>query len=182
MRNRTLTGPVLSAMLALATGCPLCGEPAADPSAYASLSAAARLGVSFKPAPAPQAPAEAPALAPGTVALPSYIVREKREPLTSDIILSPAATAAMAKDKYLSPFYRVTFGPLAQIAAYYTNFLTLFDGWHPNDAEALVLYRQDRRLEQLTELNDLIDLEMIDNPRAKKELEGARFEISTGSR
>jgi hypothetical protein len=156
------------------------GAPAADPSDYSNLSAAARLGVTFKPAPAPQAPAAA--LAPGTIALPRYIVRETREPLTPALILSPLATVDMAKDKYLSPLYRVTFGPLAQIAAYYTNFLTLFNGWHPNDAEALVLYKQDRRLEQLTELNDLIDLEMIDNPKAKKQLEGVRFDISTGSR
>ena len=181
MTTRFPTGPVLSALVIMAAGVRLGGTPVADPSDYAHLGAAARLGISFTPAPAkPELAAAAPA--PGTIALPRYIVREYREPLTEDIILSPKAALALAKDKYLSPLYRVTFGPLAQVATYYTNFLSLLDGWHPNDAEALVLYRQDRRLEQLTELNDLIDLEMIDNPQAGKQLQGVRFDISTGSR
>jgi hypothetical protein len=180
MRNRIPARPFVSALLILAAGSRLGGASQDDSSGYAHLSAADRLGISFKPVPAQQGPAPAPA--PGTIALPTYIVRESREPLTADLILTPKAALELAKDKYLSPLYRVTFGPFAQIAAYYTNFLTLFNGWHPNDAEALVLYNQDRRLEQLTELNDLIDLEMIDNPQAGKQLEGVRFELSTGSR
>jgi hypothetical protein len=182
MRNRTPMGHVLSAVLALAAGSLLCGTPAVDRSDYANLSAAARLGVAFKPSPAGPEPSPSPAAAPGPIALPKYIVRETQERLTPDIVLSPKAALDMAKDKYLSPLYRVTFGPFAQLAAYYTNFLSVFDGWHPNDAEALVLYRQERRLGQLAELNDLIDLEMIDNPQAKKQLERTRFELSTGSR
>jgi hypothetical protein len=159
-----------------------CGEDpvAARASVYSELSASARLGIAYKPAAAQPAPAVAPAA--GTVSMPRYIVKESREKLGPADILTPKATLDLAKDTYLSPLYRVTFGPLAQLAAYYTNVLTLLNGWHPNDAEAAVLLQQDRRLQKLNEIDSLIDLELIDDPKASKSFELIRFDASTKSR
>jgi hypothetical protein len=88
----------------------------------------------------------------------------------------------MAEAKYLSPLYRVTFGPLSQIAAYYFNFLTILHGWHPNEAEAVTLYRQDERLKMLEKLDSLVRLEKIADPKEAKELQRIRYEAAAASR
>jgi hypothetical protein len=53
--------------------------------------------------------------------------------------LTDGAKLEIAEKRYISPLYRVTFGPLSQVAAYYFNFLSVLHGWHPNEAEALRL-------------------------------------------
>ncbi len=76
----------------------------------------------------------------------------------------------------------MTFGPLSQIAAYYFNFLSILNGWHPNEAEALTLYRQDERLKMLGEMDSLIRLETIGGGKDAKELQRLRFEAAAVSR
>ena len=48
-------------------------------------------------------------------------------------------------------------------------------GWHPNSRDATVLYRQEERLKVLGELDSLIRLEMIHDPKVAKEMQQIRF-------
>ncbi len=140
----------------------LCG---ADPKP----SAAERLGISFNPPKEPEAIA-VPAAPPGTIMLPKFEIKDSRLKLTAQDLVSPAEKLTEAKDKYISPVYAVTFGPLSQLAGYYMNFLNLLGGWHPNDTEATVLYVQDARLRKMREFDDLIDLVRLADPKEAKEL------------
>jgi hypothetical protein len=57
------------------------------------------------------------------------------------------------------------------------------NGWHPNEAEAKTLYRQDERLKMLGELDSLARLEKIGgDAKDAKELQRIRFEASALSR
>lgn len=91
----------------------------------------------------------------GVERLPRYVVREKGVPLEDHDILSPKGRDAVAKERYLSPLYQKTFGPLAAIAGLLANPL---GGWHPNSPEAGVLYDQDESRRRASEESDLRDL------------------------
>lgn len=138
-------------------------------------SAIERLGIPYHPpkepdkAVGPEAPAETP-LIPGTVTLPKFDVKESRLKLTEEDTVSPAEKMTEAEKAYISPLYAVTFGPLSQLAGYYLNWLAIFGGWHPNSAEATVLYVQDARLREMREFDDLADLDRLADPKEAKEL------------
>ncbi len=123
-----------------------------------------------------------PPFDPEVVQMKPFYVRENRVRLTETDVLTDTAQLKMAEAKYLSPLYRVTFGPLSQIAAYYFNFLTILHGWHPNEAEAVTLYRQDERLKMLEKLDSLVRLEKIADPKEAKELQRIRYEAAAASR
>ena len=119
---------------------------------------------------------------PGTILMPKFVVNDTWEKLTEETVLTDKAELALAEDKYVSPFYRVTFGPLMQVAAYLHDPLSIANGWHPNEAEAKTLRRQDRRLEQLNEIDSLIGLEMIDDSKDAKQFQNLRYDAATASR
>ena len=114
--------------------------------------------------------------------MPKFVVNDTWEKLTEETVLTDKAALALAEDKYISPLYRVTFGPLMQIAAYLHDPLSIANGWHPNEAEAKTLRRQDRRLEQLNEIDSLIGLEMIDDSKDAKKFQNLRYDAATASR
>jgi len=110
------------------------------------------------------------------------IVRGDRVKLAETDVLTDRAKLKIAEKRYISPLYRVTFGPLSQVAGYYFNFLTIFQGWHPNEAEAMTLYRQDERLKMLSELDSLSRLEAIGDAKEAKEFQRIRFNAAASSR
>ena len=110
------------------------------------------------------------------------IVWGDRVKLSETDVLTSEAKLETAEKRYISPIYRVTFGPLGQVAAYYFNFLSILNGWHPNEAEAMTLYHQDERLRMLAELDSLCRLEMIGDAKDAKEFQRIRFEASASSR
>jgi hypothetical protein len=158
---------------------------AENSSAQVPLSAADRLGIKFKPA-APDAPAEPvpPAhdpmlldsVQPGTVVFAPFHVRERMR-LNEKNTLSDKGRVEYAEKQYLSPLYQKTFGPLAQLATYYFNFLSILGGWHPNEAEAMALYDDDERLERMKEMNDLVRLETIGKAWDAKKVEDVKAGI-----
>jgi hypothetical protein len=81
-----------------------------------------------------------------------------------------------AKLKYTSPLYRATFGPLAQVATYYFNFLSILGGWHPNEAEAMTLYMEDDRARIAKEINELARLDAIKIGKGAEDLKYIRFQ------
>lgn len=155
-----------------ALGCTvLCG---ADPQP----STVERLGITFNPPKEPDKPVDSEVpLSPGTVILPKFDVKDSRIKLTQEDLVSPAEKLIEAKKEYISPLYAVTFGPLSQIAGYYLNFFSILGGWHPNAAEATVLYVQDARLRKMREFDDLVDLERVADPKEAQELAKMRAVI-----
>lgn len=136
----------------------------------------------WKPRPAPAAD-KVPPPDPGVVAMKPFIVRENRIKLTETDVLSDSEKVELAKSRQLSPLYRVTFGPLSQIAGYYFNFLSILGGWHPNDADAMALERQDQRLKMLDELDSLARIEALGgDAKDAKEFQRIRYEASAASR
>jgi len=149
------------------------------------MSPAARLGVSFSP-PAKEgestsaAPQPAPVVSPGpvtqgTVILEPYLVTTPRVKLTEKEILTNKGRLALAEKEQITPLYRLTFGPLSQLAAYYFDWTSILGGWHPNSREAMTLYRQDERLKMLDEMDSLIRLETISDPKVTKQFKRIRF-------
>ena len=88
---------------------------------------------------------------------------------TEKDVMTEKEELRLAKKNYLSPIYQAVFGPLSQLGAYYLNPLAIFTGWHPNDAEALTLARQERRLQERRELGELLELEGASDPKFKAE-------------
>jgi hypothetical protein len=140
-------------------------------------SAVERLGFTFSPPKEPNKPGmpDLPA-APGTVVLPKFDVKDSRIKLTKDDVLSPTDKLIDAKREYISPLYAVTFGPLSQLAGYFTNFLSISNGWHPNTTEAVVLYVQDARLRKIAEFDRLAELEVLADPSQLPALHRLRAE------
>lgn len=103
--------------------------------------------------------------------------RLKRIDLSPLEVLSPKGESEYAIKTYTSPLYRSTIAPLAQIAAYYANFLSIFSGWHPGEAEAVTLYRQEQKVRRLRQMDDFIDLERLTDPKTAKELKQIRAEM-----
>jgi hypothetical protein len=173
------------AMAGSAMGAPppaLSDAPIGAPSDFTSLSASARLGLRFGPAAQQGESTFVVTQVPDSILLPRFFVKEPRVRLTETDILTDKAKLRMAQDRYLSPLYRVTFGPMAQLAEYYFNTLSVLRGWHPNEAEAMTLYRQDERLGKLAELNALIGLETLDNAREAKQFQKIQYDALTSSR
>jgi hypothetical protein len=120
---------------------------------------------------------------PKVVEMDPVLVWGSRVKLTETDVLTDTAKLEMAEKKYISPLYRVTFGPLSQLAGYYFNFLTILNGWHPNEAEARTLYLEDDRLQMLDEMDSLVRLERLGgDSKDAKELQRIRFEASALSR
>ena len=120
---------------------------------------------------------------PEVVQMEPVIVWGDRVKLTATDVLTDGAKLEIAEKRYISPLYRVTFGPLSQVAAYYFNFLSVLHGWHPNEAEALTLYRQDERLKMLGALDSLAELETIGgDSKDAKDFQRIRFEAAASSR
>jgi hypothetical protein len=156
--------------------------PVGPPTDFLMLSAGDRLGIKYNPVTKVDDSAFVVPRLPGTILLPRFIVDDSRVKLTERDVLTEKATLEIAENKYLSPLYRVTFGPLMQIAEYYFSPLSIVKGWHPNEAEAMTLYRQDKRLEKLAELDSLIGLELIDDAKDAKEFQKLQFDASVSSR
>jgi hypothetical protein len=146
--------------------------PGGAPSKVPPLSASGRLGLSFSPPPktgenptvlSPSPPAIFPdPVSPGTVILSPFLVTTPRVKLTERDILTAKGRLALAQKQQLTPLYRVTFGPLSQLAAYYFDWTSILGGWHPNQVEAMVLYRQEEALRKQREMDYLIRLETLD--------------------
>ncbi|MGA2693945.1 MAG: hypothetical protein ABSF76_16400 [Opitutaceae bacterium] len=154
------------------------GEPARN----GSQSAAERLGFSYTPLKNASEASVPFKSSLDAILMPKFMVNESRESLTEKNVLTYEGTLKIAKDRYISPLYRVTFGPLAQIAAYINDPLSILKGWHPSDSEAMALYRQDERLERLSELDSLIGLELVDSAKDTKEFQKLRSDASISSR
>lgn len=133
-------------------------------------SAASRLGIKFSPpvkngdSPvfAPQLPEVSPSdsTLPVTVLTPYHVTTPRALP-TEKEMQTEKATLEIAKKTQLTPLYRYTFGPLSQLGTYYANWLSILGGWHPNDLEAMVLYRQEEDLRRKVELDSLTRLEKL---------------------
>ena len=174
--------PALAFLTAVAS--PLAVVAANDTPSPTPPSAADRLGIVF--APPPPAPAE-PAL-PWTNAAPPLpadldgetveaetplpAVEATEPPLrfTAEELLTAEGRLEFAKDKYLSTTYRLTIGPLAQLALYYNNWLTVFGGWHPNDAEAITLYQDDLWRQRKERVDEIIARSVLLDPTQAAEL------------
>ena len=102
--------------------------------------------------------------------------------LTETDLLTDEGKLKIAEKRYISPLYRVTFGPLSQIGGYYCNFLTILQGWHPNEAEARTLYLQDERLKMLGKMDDLIRLEELGDAKDAKEFRRLRYKAAVSTR
>jgi len=141
-------------------------------------SAAERLGFKFNPVKEPAPPATASAPAPdGTVVMPKFLVRESRAKPTEEDLMTPAEKLSQAKKENISPLYAVTFGPLSQLAGYYFNWLGILGGWHPNDAEALVLHQQNVRLRKMSEFDDMVEMVRLADPKQAAELKNMHAEL-----
>lgn len=106
-------------------------------------------------------------ISPGTVLLTPFHVEEPRVKLT---------------EKNLLTLYRVTFGPLSQIATYYFDWMSILGGWHPNELEARELYRDEERLNMLSYLDNLVRIETTLNPKDVKQLKDVQFGAEVLSR
>jgi hypothetical protein len=119
---------------------------------------------------------------PELVAMKPFFVRSTPVKLSETDVLTDSGKLELAEKRYISPLYRVTFGPLSQVAAYYFNFLTILNGWHPNEAEAITLYREDERLQMLGDMDSLIRIEKIAAPEDAKEFQELKYEAAASSR
>jgi hypothetical protein len=145
----------------------------------------ATLGFKFESV--PPKPAQLPTprtsiLSPGyyygeTVHLPPFFVHPRQDIPEEKEMLTDFGRLQFARKKFISPLYRATFGPLAQIGAYYLNFLSILNGWHPNDAEAMALYRESERLQILTNFDDLRRIEELGEPGTSDEFKQMRARI-----
>ena len=96
------------------------------------------------------------------------IVVTGKVPLNSRDVLTPKGRLDFAKKTYLTPAYEKTFGPLGTLASYYFDFLAVFGGWHPNDADAMALYNDADQKRRNTEMKDLEDLAALADPTVTK--------------
>jgi hypothetical protein len=111
------------------------------------------------------------------VQLPKFVVEARRNVPEAKEMLTDYGRIQFAKKTFTTPLYRATFGPLSQVATYYFNFLTILNGWHPSDAEAMTLYRESERVQILADFDELCRLEKLRDPHADKELRQMRSEV-----
>ena len=100
--------------------------------------------------------------------LPTFEVVAPRTKLKDNDVATDKLRVEQALNKYATPLYRSTFGPLSQIAGYVMDVKTIFRGWHPSEAESMELREQDIRLERLEEMKRLSHLNIIGNPDVAK--------------
>jgi hypothetical protein len=112
-----------------------------------------------------------------TVTMPKFVVTARQVLPRESELLTDYGRMQVAKQRFTSPLYRATFGPLAQLATYYFNFLTILNGWHPSEAEAMTLYRESERVRILSDFDDLCRLEGIDDPPAGEEFRRMRYGV-----
>ena len=151
----------------------LTAAPSDRPSTPSVSSGAGRLAIKYSPPnkEGPNAfiaPQLLDSLIPETVVLPKFVIMGPREKLTEKDVLTDKARLATAEKRYLTPLYRAAFGPLSQLAAYYFDWTTLLNGWHPNEYEAMALYRQDELLKRRVEMDRLLKLEATENAKETK--------------
>jgi hypothetical protein len=96
--------------------------------------------------------------------LSKVVVTGKRIPFNERDVLTAAGRLDVAKKTYLTPAYEKTFGPLGTLASYYFNFLAVFGGWHPNDADALALYADADQKRRNIEMNSLLEVAVFGRP------------------
>jgi hypothetical protein len=132
-----------------------------------------RLGFTFDPhahdaavaAAGASATADSDAPPIGVLRLPKYVVTDDRVRLDAHEILTPKARVEFAEQRFLSPMYQKTLGPLIAVASLLAN---LKDGWAVNSREALALYEDDAQKRRNTEMKDLTDLAAMRDPPKKK--------------
>lgn len=100
--------------------------------------------------------------------LEKVIVNGKSVPFNSRDVLTPKGKLELAKKTYLTPAYEKTFGPLGTLASYYFNFFAIFGGWHPNDADAMVLYNDAEQKRRNAEISELEALAALADPTVNK--------------
>ena len=100
-------------------------------------------------------PGEGTASADGVLHLPKYVVAKKRQELVGRELLSDKGRLELAKQRYISPVYAKTLGPLAALAGFLANPL---GGIVANNAEAMALYEDDERKRRNLEAADLDSL------------------------
>jgi len=180
---RTTCLVIFGVCVSVANGAPPAdrGVEAGEAKKEMSSPSASRLGFSFE---APSQKVESPAVGSSVrdslgpvVVLPAMRVTANRVALSETEVLTAEGRIQFAKQKYTTPLYRATFGPLSQVAAYYFNFLNILNGWHPSEAEAMTLYLEDDRIRILSEADNLNWLESIDNKRELLELNRKHFQI-----
>jgi hypothetical protein len=150
---------------------PFCSAMAATPPALAARPAAGhgadKLGVAFYPTLPSDTEVE------DVFVLPKFEVRDSRIELDERDVLSSKELLAQAKARYLHPVYQKTLGQLSAAAGILANLLSILNGWHPNDAEATVLFQEDERLRHIKESKEWIDVFKKTDPAAFKELKNS---------
>ena len=111
------------------------------------------------------------------IRMPKFVAMAHRNIPAEKDMLTSYGRLELAKSKFTTPLYQVTLGPLSQVAAYYFNVLTIFNGWHPNDAEAMTLYNESERVQILKDFDDLSQLEESSDPKTINELKRTRQEV-----
>ena len=174
---------LLSVLALSAMGASLPGPddaPTKDPQKDSAASVTTHLGIKFSSSAqdtkeTPASPARPDPLLPDSslplTILKPYVITTPRVKLTERDVLTDQAKLALAKKTQLTPLYQVTFGPLSQLGAYYFDWLSILGGWHPNDLEALVLYRQEEDVRRKNEMDSLMRLETIYDINDAKQLQ-----------
>lgn len=101
--------------------------------------------------------------------LPLYEVEAPKLKLRENDIATNKLRVERAVNRYTSPLYRATFGPLSQVAGYAFNIPSILAGWHPNEAEAMALREEDIKIERMEDMKRLSRLNLIGNPNAAKD-------------
>ena len=114
--------------------------------------------------------------------LEPFVVTGPRVKLTERELLTKKGTLALARKTQLTPLYQVTFGPLSQVGTYYFNWMTILGGWHPNNAEAMALYRQEEEVRRDKEMNELTKLESLQEADLAKSLQNPKPQMPPRSR
>ena len=107
------------------------------------------------------------------ILLPKFEVQDSRVKLSASDVMSSSELLAQAKLRYLSPVYQRTMGRVSAAVGMLANLPSIFGGWHPNDAEASVLFTQDERLRRMNDSDELMQLLQKADPAGFKELKQA---------
>jgi hypothetical protein len=184
---------ILAAFVSLATAraddSPEAAGRAGSRATARHLTAAERMGFEYAPKDLPvlsEAADAKPAPFVGEIAgegiLPRMVISADRVHLNSEEILTDKGRLEVAQKRHLTPLYRATLGPLSVLAGYYMNPFSLLGGWHPNEAEAMILYRQEEKLQRRDEMDSLIRLEEVgarweskEDQRLRKEMRQSRY-------
>ena len=147
-------------VLAAASSRALAGSPDVVPEPKLAVdSAIDQLGFKFIPPPrteeVPAVFSHPPPVIEMQASLPTFEVIAPRVKLKDNDVATNKLRAEQAVNKYTTPLYRTTFGPLSQIAKYAFDIPSIFHGWHPNEDEAMTLREQDIKIERMEEMKRL---------------------------